>query len=346
MPRTRSLAWSELKIGIVSVVALFLAGLMIFLLTGDSGFPWQRYALKTVFENIAGLKEGAPVRVSGVEVGAVTGIAFIGDRVEVTMELQEVMRDRITGKSIAALGSVSLLGEGAVDITSGVGGTPVPDWGYVKAGKTAGSIADVATQAGVGIESITKLMDGLNKGQGTIGKLLTDEQIFTDLHNFIAAAEAVTQKVNKGDGTLGRLVTNPAAAKALEGSLQNLEAVMAKLKAGEGSLGQLLNNDELSKSLTGTTANLNTLTGRLNKGDGTMGKLLTDDSLFTKLHSMSERLDTLVGQLNAGQGTAGQLLKDKQLYDNLNGTVTEMKGLVGDIRKDPKKYLNVKVSIF
>lgn len=346
MPRTRSLAWSELKIGIVSVVALFLAGLMIFLLTGDSGFPWERYTVKTVFENIAGLKEGAPVRVSGVEVGAVTAVAFIGDRVEVTMEVQQVMRPRITSRSVAALGSVSLLGEGAVDITSGVGGEPIADWGYVKSGKAPGSIADMATQATSGIESVTKLVDNLSKGQGTMGKLLTDEQLYTDLHNFITAAEAVTDKVNKGQGTLGRLITNPSAAKALEGSLQNLESVMAKLKAGEGSLGQLLNSDELSKSLNGTTANLNALTGKLNKGEGTMGKLLTDDTLFKRLNAMSEKLDTLVGQLNAGQGTAGQLLKDKQLYDNLNGAVAEMKGLVGDIRKDPKKYLNVKVSLF
>jgi len=53
-----------------------------------------------------------------------------------------------------------------------------------------------------------------------------------------------------------------------------------------------------------------------------------------------------VSQLNAGEGTAGQLLKDKQLYDNMNKVVTELQGLVSDIRKDPKKYINVKVSIF
>ena len=42
----------------------------------------------------------------------------------------------------------------------------------------------------------------------------------------------------------------------------------------------------------------------------------------------------------------GQLLKDKQLYENMNGAVTDLRTLVADIRKDPKKYLNVKISIF
>ena len=51
-----------------------MTALLIFLLSGQGGFPWQQYALKTVFDNIAGLKEGAPVRVAGLEVGSVDAL--------------------------------------------------------------------------------------------------------------------------------------------------------------------------------------------------------------------------------------------------------------------------------
>ncbi len=51
-------------------------------------------------------------------------------------------------------------------------------------------------------------------------------------------------------------------------------------------------------------------------------------------------------RLNEGQGTAGLLLQDKQLYENMNGVVTDMRSLLVEIKKDPKKFLNVKVSIF
>jgi phospholipid/cholesterol/gamma-HCH transport system substrate-binding protein len=54
----------------------------------------------------------------------------------------------------------------------------------------------------------------------------------------------------------------------------------------------------------------------------------------------------LTANLNQGTGTAGQLLHDKQLYDNMNAAASELRSLIGDIRKDPKKYLNVRVSIF
>jgi hypothetical protein len=61
---------------------------------------------------------------------------------------------------------------------------------------------------------------------------------------------------------------------------------------------------------------------------------------------LPDRLDSVLAGLNDGKGTAGQLLHDRQLYDNLNGAVTELRGLLADIRKDPQKYLRVKVSIF
>jgi phospholipid/cholesterol/gamma-HCH transport system substrate-binding protein len=77
-----------------------------------------------------------------------------------------------------------------------------------------------------------------------------------------------------------------------------------------------------------------------------MGKLMTDTSLFNRLNSVTDRLDQLTKNLNAGEGTAGQLLKDKQLYENMNKAVEEFSALLTEIKKDPKKYLSVKVSIW
>ena len=347
MPRTRSLAWAELKIGLVSVVALALAGMLIFVLSGQGGgFVWQRYSLKTVFTDIAGLGEGSPVRVAGVEAGSVTAINFIGDRVEVTFELADSMRPRITTASLASLGSVSLLGESSVDITASVNGTPVPEWGYVKSGPAAGSFTTVATEATKGIEELTALLQEIRGGRGTVGRLFTDEALYTELNGLIAAAEDVVSNVNQGRGTFGRLANDPAAAKALEASLQNFEAVSARLKAGEGSLGKLLHDDAMAKSLTSTTANLDAITGRINSGQGTAGALISERELYDRLNSMSDRLDKVMSGLQQGEGTAGQLLRDRQLYENMNGAVQELRQLIRDIRADPRKYLNVRVSLF
>ena len=346
MPRTRSLAWSELKIGVLTVSAIVMATVLIFLLSGEGGFFWQRYPLKTVFSSIAGLKTGAPVRVAGVEVGSVTGLAFVGDRVEVVMEISRDMQSRVTSTSSASLGSISLLGEAAVDITASSEGTPVPEWGYVPSGRAAGSLTEVTTQAAEGIEELTGLLRDIRSGSGTIGRLVTDESLYVQMNAVVAAAEKVVLNVSEGRGTLGRLANDPAAAKALEASLQNFEAVTARMRAGEGSLGKLLNDDALARTLTSTTTNLDSITGQISRGEGTAGKLITERELYDRLNSMSERLDTVMMGLQQGEGTAGRLLQDRELYDNMNGAVAELRQLVQDIRADPRKFLNVRVSLF
>jgi len=50
--------------------------------------------------------------------------------------------------------------------------------------------------------------------------------------------------------------------------------------------------------------------------------------------------------LNSGDGTIGRLLKDKQLYENMNGAINDFRSLLAAIQKDPRKYLNIRVSIF
>jgi phospholipid/cholesterol/gamma-HCH transport system substrate-binding protein len=346
MPRTRSLAWSELKIGVLTIFAIVILAITIFMLTGGKGFFWQRYALKTRFSNVAGLKPGSPVRVAGKEVGSVKEIEFAGEQIDVTFEVNKEVRDKITTESFATLGSVSLLGEGAVDVSPSSAGTPVPEWGYVKTGRTPAQIAEITDQASQGMAMVNRLVAGLSAGQGTAGKLLTDDRLYLELQQFVDAANAMARSVRQGRGTIGKLLNDQKAANALEASLRNVEEVTRRISAGDGSIGKLLKDEAFSRSLMSSTENIRLLTDKINRGEGTVGKLMTDDALFRRMDSLTRRLDDLVTKLNDGQGTVGQLLKDKQLYENMNGAVSDLRALLTAIQKDPKKYLNVKVSIF
>jgi phospholipid/cholesterol/gamma-HCH transport system substrate-binding protein len=346
MPRTRSLAWSELKIGVLTIVAIAIATVTIFMLTGQRGFFWQRYSLKARFDNVAGLNSGSPVRVAGVQVGSVSDVVLIGEKVEVTLQVKKDQRERITTGSVAKLGSVSLLGESAVDITPSTSGTPIPDWGYVPQGRAAAQISDITEEARQGVEEITKLVQDVRRGKGTVGKLMTDDQLYAELMRFAKTAGDVTRGIQQGRGSLGKLIKDPKVAESLEASLKNLETMTRQINAGEGTIGKLLKDDTLARTLNDTTSNLKELTGKLNRGEGTAGKLMTDETLFNRLNSLSGRLDQLLAQLNEGQGTVGQLLKDRQLYENMNGVVTDLRAFLTAVQKDPKKYLNVKISIF
>jgi phospholipid/cholesterol/gamma-HCH transport system substrate-binding protein len=346
MPRTRSHTWSELKIGVLSIAAIVITAVTVFLLTGGKGFFWQRYHLKSRFTNVAGLKPGSPVRLAGVDVGDVDAVDLYGDQVEVVFQVNKIYRDRITTASIARLGSVSLLGESAVDISPAGTGTPIPEWGYVPQGKPPAQLSDITDQASQGVTELTGLIRDIRAGRGTVGKLMTDEQLYAELNRFALSANALTTGIQQGRGTLGRLVTDPKAAQALEASLNNIEEMTRRLNAGEGSMGKLLHDDSFARSLSSATNNLDTLVAKLNSGEGTAGKLINDPALFNQFTAVTQSLNQLVANLNSGDGTMGRLLKDKQLYENMNGAVADIRTLIANINKDPRRYLNIRVSVF
>jgi len=346
MPRTRSLAYSELKIGIVAVVAVGLAIMLVVAVGGQGGFTWQRYKLKTRFANVQGLKSGAIVRVAGVEVGKVTDIDFVGAEVEVVVQINKEQQSRITDQSRASIGALSLLGEPTIELSPASQGTPLKDGDFIQSARTPGQISDVAENATQTLEQTTALIKEIRSGKGTVGKLFTDDQVYREINQLVASAAAVTNALNQGKGTLGMLVRDPALYKQANEALTNLQEMTQRINAGEGSLGQLIQDDRMAKSLTSASNNLDQVTGRLSRGEGTAGKLLTDEQLYDRFNSVAGRIDKLTADLQQGQGAAGQLLQNKQLYENMNGAANELKGLIADIRKDPKKYLNVRVSLF
>jgi phospholipid/cholesterol/gamma-HCH transport system substrate-binding protein len=346
MPRTRSLAWSELKIGVMAVAALGLTALLVIAVGGASGFAWQRYEIKTNFANVQGLKAGAIVRIAGVEVGKVTKVQLAGAGVEVRLSIKEENQPRVTTDSLASIGAMSLLGEPLIDVSAATTGTPLKNGDTIKSKKPASQLSDVAETANEGIVEATALLKDIREGKGSVGKLFSEDKLYRDLNAFVASANEVTASINKGKGTIGKLTNDPRAYDELHAALANLQEMTRKINSGEGSIGQLLKDDKLAKSLTATSSNFEQVSGRLNRTDNTAGKLLNEKELYDKLNSTVSRLDELTRNLNEGKGTAGQLLHDTKLYDTMNTAANEIKELIAAIKKDPKKYLNVRVSIF
>ena len=269
MPRTRSLAFAELKIGIIAVVAMVLAAMIIVAVGGAAGFFWQQYELKTKFPDVKGLKTGAVVRVAGVEVGKVSSVALTGAEVEVVLQVKKGNEQRITSDSRASIGSLSLLGEPVIDISPTMTGTPLKDGDYIPAGRAPGQLADVADGARESLEQITGMLKEIRSGRGTIGKLFSDDELYKEITGFVSAAEGVAAHLRDGRGSIGRLIKDPVVYERLNASLENLQEMTRRINAGEGSLGRLLKDDALAKSLTATSGNLEDVTGRLKRNDNT-----------------------------------------------------------------------------
>jgi hypothetical protein len=167
MPRTRSLAWSELKVGVLSITAIVIAVVTIFMLTGGRGFFWQRYSLKTRFPNVAGLKAGSPVRLAGVEVGSVKSVDLTGEQVDVTFQVKESNRPNF-GFNAGTGEYEDLVKAGIIDPAL------VAKTALINAASVAGPIAEVGAQANEGWSRRPSCSD-IRDGRGTLGKLVTDE---------------------------------------------------------------------------------------------------------------------------------------------------------------------------
>ena len=84
MPSQKQLKWSQLKVGLTVLAATVTLGLLIFLMSGTGGLFTSKIELKSYFDNANGLREGAPVRLAGVDIGNVTKILVVRDREQAT----------------------------------------------------------------------------------------------------------------------------------------------------------------------------------------------------------------------------------------------------------------------
>jgi phospholipid/cholesterol/gamma-HCH transport system substrate-binding protein len=185
MPRTRSIAWSEIKLGVVGSIALALAGMLLLAVTGDTGLPWQRYSVKVRFDSVKGLEEGAMVRLNGKDVGRVRTLEFADDKIDVVLNLTKDVRPMITTNSVASIGSMGMLGDAAVDLTISKRGTPIEEWGYVKPAPGA-SGGDLST-----------LVTDIRSGKGTLGKLMTDRELYENLNHAAAEMRGLMADIRK-----------------------------------------------------------------------------------------------------------------------------------------------------
>jgi phospholipid/cholesterol/gamma-HCH transport system substrate-binding protein len=352
MPVRKTLTYAELRVGAVVAIALIVAMGVTIYVTREGGLPFfgGQYTVYSYLKDVNGLKAGAPIHLSGVEVGAVREVEFAEPGapapVKVTLGLRTDVQDRITDRSLVTVGSLGVLGEKLLDVEPGPGGTPIPDQGVVPGEAAGDPIKGIITDASATMKDIRDLARELQEGEGTLGALLKREDIHDQLKSLIGRAEKIFTSLDSSEGTFGKLIHDPAIYDNLDELTVSMKDLMTRIESGDGAIGRLVNDQEVGNSVARVTSNLAKVTDRMDAGEGTLGALMRERELYDRLDKLSANIESVTARLDRGDGTAGQLLHDRALYDNLNKTASELQGLISDIRADPKKYLRVKVSLF
>jgi phospholipid/cholesterol/gamma-HCH transport system substrate-binding protein len=352
MPRRKTISYSQLRVGIVVSIALVIFVFATIYITREGGLPLfgGQYTLFSYVGNVNGLKAGAPVHLSGVEVGSVARVEFAEpgapNPVKVTVRIRSDVKDRITSNSILSVGSLGVLGEKMVEIDAGPpGGTPLDD-GDLLAGEAGDPIKGILTDASATLKNVRDLISGVERGEGSLGKILKGDEFHDKLSEFVDKAQALFSRLQTQEGTLGKLINDPELYLNLQGLTAGLRDIAVKIRDGEGGLGRLVNDEKTGQSISNMIQKLDMVASRIADGEGSIGALVEERDFYDKINSMSGNLDSITARMDRGEGTAGRLLYDRELYDNLNQTASELKELIQLIKADPKKYLRIKVSLF
>ena len=86
-----------------------------------------------------------------------------------------------------------------------------------------GDIKNLTGQADGMITQVRTIIDGINSGKGTLGKLTKDEALYVETTTAMTNLREILQKMNRGDGTVGKLINDDSFLKNAKLSLQKLD---------------------------------------------------------------------------------------------------------------------------
>jgi phospholipid/cholesterol/gamma-HCH transport system substrate-binding protein len=358
VPSQQEVQWSQLKVGVLVLVALAALTALVFLMSGNTGgFLSGKITVRSYFENAAGLKIGAPVNLEGVTIGTVKSIRIVPERkltpVEVTMRISKKFMPALHSDSKTSLETIGVLGDTVVDINSKFAtGGPVQENAELQTTETP-NLSDVIKSSQGTIEQLNtilskvdNLVDSLNGGKGSIGMLINDPTLYNRAAGALNEIQQLVDQVGNGKGSIGKLIADDTLYNRADATVSKLQDVANQIDSGNGTIGKLIKDETLYNNFRDSAQNLNSLLKDINAGKGSIGILAKDPKFADKLNDTVTKLDSILNRIDNGEGTIGQLMVNKNLYSHTDEMIQNTNNLVNAVRQNPKKYLTIHLKIF
>ncbi len=195
------------RLGVFIVMALAILATGIFLIGDKQLLFTSTYSLKVAFPTVAGLNDGAEVRVGGIQKGTVKQIQLPTQpdgKVTVVMDLAKSTRDVIKKDSVASIQTEGLLGSKFIEVSFGskdapkvksgdtIGGQPPIDISQLidKTNKILDSTQETMSNVSATTDNLKSMSAKINDGKGTVGALINDKSVFEQLNATTEQAKA------------------------------------------------------------------------------------------------------------------------------------------------------------
>lgn len=313
-------ALQTVKVGLFFILGVALI-YVVYTVIGDEQLRQRSgYTVHAVFDDVKSLNRGADVRVAGVRIGEVESTDLVRGKGQVVLRI--LPQYEIPTDSVASVAMASLLGQNFIALRYGEDSSYLQDGDSIRTRPSA-DINDVVGQISELGEKIGGIADSFSSfGGESIDELIQGltamvEENRTSLKATMENLEVITGQLRGTEGTIGKLINDDeaynqlmatvaeiqGAASDARTTLAGVQGIFERIDSGEGTLGKLLVDDSIARELEQTMANLNEFTTKLNSGEGTIGKLVSDDELYRELQGILQRAQRALD----GMGEAGPI---------------------------------------
>jgi phospholipid/cholesterol/gamma-HCH transport system substrate-binding protein len=343
----------SIRVGLLVAAALAVLMVFVFLIGSEQKIFARKNEYEVRLENVTGLAEGNPVKMSGVTIGVIRDIKLPQDpkerMVNILLMIDRKFTERVRGDSRVRLKKLGLLtGDSYIDVTPGTpkfppleAGSIIPSQRQTDVEQLLSSGEDLVDNFVQISYSLKSILARIDRGEGLIGELTTTpetKQRVTDTFlTTLNKTNAALTHMESGKGVMGKLFYDDAFSESLTTSLASTAASLKAItgtvqngfETGQGALPALLNDAEMKKKVTDLVENLHktstslaNFTAGVEKGEGLLPRLLNDkqyaDQALTEFALLAHQLNEVVGKINNGQGTAGKLISDPTLFESVN----------------------------
>ncbi len=230
----------EIIVGLFTFIVLIALGVFTIVLSRQN-FLQKKYPIEVTFENVSGLREGDHVLLRGTQVGVVKSTHLENNHVIVRSDLEVPVRFR-DGYKVEVVAS-SMLGGKVLKLYEG----PLEAMIISPEQDIRGELPiDILDELSVAVAEIKKMTENVAAGEGTLGKLLKDEDMYDQAKEMLANLKQVSEGLVNGEGTLGKLLSkDDVLYQDIQNSAENIRSLTAKINEGEGTLGRLVEDDQL-----------------------------------------------------------------------------------------------------
>jgi len=194
LPSQKQLKWSQLRVGLTVLFASVTLMVLIFVMSGTGGWFTRKITLRSYFDDAGGLREGAPVRLAGVDIGNVTAVRIMSSKpttpVEVTMKVNTKYSSYLRKDSVTLMSTAGVLGETFVNIDSAQAKGPEATDGDTLPARDQPAFAFVR----VGLGNL----DASKFGKGAVGVGLVLRRVFSDVRWTSALISAALKSCFQG----------------------------------------------------------------------------------------------------------------------------------------------------